>query len=213
MRGYVTPLGQIGAKDGGRVGLEMSKEERSEEKDQQPQQQQSSGCFLTGVMDVDGSNNITDERYSLDETPQTVLPRSTALSCALYPQLRSSRCAKLLGMKRGVLAVRKGSKGSYVWDSEDPGRILVVPALQVPVIDPTGAGNAYSAAFGVNLARLLRSRRVSRRMAIMISACRATATGGAFVASKGMPAVKKSTQEWLEREARSLLSRLFYIEI
>ena len=83
----------------------------------------------------------------------------------------------MLGMKHGVLAVRKGSKGSYVWDSRDPGRILVVPALQVPVVDPTGAGNAYSAAFGVNLSRLLRRRRLSRSMAIMISACRATATG------------------------------------
>jgi hypothetical protein len=60
-------------------------------------------------------------------------------------------------MSHGVLAVRRGSKGSYLLDTSAPlpAKIHWIPCVDVVVSDPTGAGNAYSAAFAVNLATLL----------------------------------------------------------
>jgi hypothetical protein len=60
-------------------------------------------------------------------------------------------------MSHGVLAVRRGSKGSYLLDTSAPlpAKIHYIPSVDVVVSDPTGAGNAYSAAFAVNLAKLL----------------------------------------------------------
>jgi len=60
-------------------------------------------------------------------------------------------------MTHGVLAVRRGSKGSYLLDTSAPlpAKIHRIPCVDVVVSDPTGAGNAYAAAFAVNLAKLL----------------------------------------------------------
>ena len=60
-------------------------------------------------------------------------------------------------MTHGVLAVRRGSKGSYLLDTSAPlpAKIHWIPCVDVVVSDPTGAGNAYAAAFAVNLATLL----------------------------------------------------------
>lgn len=41
-----------------------------------------------------------------------------------------------------VVAIRHGRHGSYVWDG-DHDRCWHIPAMPVPVLDPTGAGNGY----------------------------------------------------------------------
>jgi len=41
-----------------------------------------------------------------------------------------------------VVAIRHGHHGSYVWDG-DHDRCWHIPAVPVPVVDPTGAGNSY----------------------------------------------------------------------
>lgn len=41
-----------------------------------------------------------------------------------------------------VVAIRHGHHGSYVWDG-DHDRCWHIPAVPVPVLDPTGAGNSY----------------------------------------------------------------------
>ena len=94
----------------------------------------------------------------------------------------------------------------------------LVPCAQVSVVDPTGAGNAFSAALGYNLALLLPSEdavstadapsprvlAVQRREAVIKSACRATATGGAFVQCEGMPVPSETLDTWLRVQAAAL---------
>jgi hypothetical protein len=57
------------------------------------------------------------------------------------PQLVLDRCAEMLGMKDGaggILAVRRGSQGSYVLDCQDMECMWHVPCVHTDVLDPTG---------------------------------------------------------------------------
>ena len=45
-----------------------------------------------------------------------------------------------------AIAIRHGAHGSYVW-SRDRDEAWHIPPVRVPVIDPTGAGNAYGGGF------------------------------------------------------------------
>lgn len=75
-----------------------------------------------------------------------------------------------------VLAVRRGSKGSVVWDFAR-GLGVSVPALSVEVVDETGAGNAYSGALLATLDQGLRE-----------AVCHATVAGAYMVEQVGLPA-------------------------
>ncbi len=55
------------------------------------------------------------------------------------------------GVGPSVVAVRAGSRGSYLCSNDQDG-IWHVPPLSVSVVDQTGAGNAYSASFCAGLA-------------------------------------------------------------
>ena len=57
------------------------------------------------------------------------------------PQVVLERCAKMLGMtdgSGGILAVRRGSKGSYILDCRDMDCVWEIPRVPVEVTDPTG---------------------------------------------------------------------------
>lgn len=47
-----------------------------------------------------------------------------------------------------MIAIRHGSRGSYVWD-RDHADIWHIPAVAVNVVDPTGAGNCYGGGLSV----------------------------------------------------------------
>jgi len=86
----------------------------------------------------------------------------------------------------------------------------------------TGAGNAYSAAIGYNLAMLLppdtndlstvispsSSAAATRREAVIQSACRASATGAAVVACEGVPVPSVKLEAWMKQEAEMLRKRV-----
>ena len=86
----------------------------------------------------------------------------------------------------------------------------------------TGAGNAYSAAIGYNLAMLLppdtndlatvtspsSSAVATRREAVIQSACRASATGAAVVACEGVPVPSVKLEAWMKQEAEMLRKRV-----
>ena len=123
--------------------------------------------------------------------------------------------------------VAGGAKGSYILDCQEPDCAWIVPSAPVSVIDPTGAGNAYSAALGYNLALLLPSEDTAstagapgprdvaaeRREAVIQSACRATATGGAFVICEGMPVPSEALDTWLRAQAVALRNRVCSVEL
>jgi hypothetical protein len=57
------------------------------------------------------------------------------------PQVVLERCAKMLGMMDGaggILAVRRGSNGSYILDCQDMDCVWEIPRVPVAVTDPTG---------------------------------------------------------------------------
>jgi hypothetical protein len=117
--------------------------------------------------------------------------------------------------------------GSYILDCREPDQVWVVPSVPVAVVDPTGAGNAYSAAIGYNLAALLppytadasadtspkklaaaAAAAEARREAVIQSACRASATGAAVVAVEGMPVCSVKLENWLEVAATALRDKV-----
>jgi sugar/nucleoside kinase (ribokinase family) len=52
----------------------------------------------------------------------------------------------LAGRCRGTAAVKLGPRGSLVWDKAKA-EAIVVPALSVAAVDPTGAGDSWSGGF------------------------------------------------------------------
>lgn len=50
-----------------------------------------------------------------------------------------------------MIAIRHGSRGSYVWD-RDHDHVWHIPAVAVEVVDPTGAGNSYGGGLSVGWA-------------------------------------------------------------
>ena len=123
------------------------------------------------------------------------------------PEVVLDRCAEVLGIKDGVpgiLAVRRGAAGSYVLDCLEPENLLMIPSVPVNVVDPTGAGNAYSAALGYNLALFLPHDERTRGEQVVRSACRATATGAAVVRCEGMPVISHDLKTWMQAQAMAL---------
>ena len=117
--------------------------------------------------------------------------------------------------------------GSYILDCHEPEHMWIIPCVPVSVVDPTGAGNAYAAALGYNLATLLPSEEpadsnaspttpaastlrgaASRREAVLQSACRASATGAAVVACEGVPVPSEQLETWLQASAVALRQQL-----
>jgi sugar/nucleoside kinase (ribokinase family) len=47
-----------------------------------------------------------------------------------------------------LVAIRRGRRGSYVWDNRRD-QVWRIPPLPVKVVDPTGAGNSYGGGLGV----------------------------------------------------------------
>lgn len=123
-------------------------------------------------------------------------------------------CAEALKMQPdAILAIRDGANGSYVYNSGDGGRgslsssgtppetlsrVLAVEGLDVR--DPTGAGNAYSAALAAQLSCV--SSPVTESL---VAAKIATAAGAAFCATgEWAPLDMETTAAWVSSHATAL---------
>jgi len=74
------------------------------------------------------------------------LPSEVELK-ALVPGARTADALALLARRcRGTAAVKLGRVGSLVWDAA-ANVAVEVPALPVPTVDPTGAGDAFCGGF------------------------------------------------------------------
>lgn len=93
-----------------------------------------------------------------------------------------------------VVAVRAGSRGSYVW-SDDQDGIWYVPTFNVEVVDQTGAGNAYSAALCAGL---------TAGADAVTAACMGTVAASMAIQQVGVPA----QSDLLRSQARERLARL-----
>ena len=81
------------------------------------------------------------------------------------------------GSGPSVVAVRAGSRGSYLWSADDDA-IWHIPPFVVEVVDQTGAGNAYSASLCAGLA--------SGRDALT-AACMGTVAASLIIEQVGAP--------------------------
>ena len=93
-----------------------------------------------------------------------------------------------------LVAIRHGSNGSYVWDREH-GISWHIPIVNVEVIDPTGAGNAYGGGLCVGWGKTLDAR---------LAGCCATISAAFLVRRYGLP---EMTSE-LSKEAFLTLDEL-----
>jgi sugar/nucleoside kinase (ribokinase family) len=90
-----------------------------------------------------------------------------------------------------AVAIRRGAHGSYVW-SQGRDEAWHIPPVRVPVIDPTGAGNAYGGGFCVGWTESQDIREAGSGGAI---------SAAMVVRQVGLPAMSAE----LRGEARSLL--------
>lgn len=99
------------------------------------------------------------------------------------------------GLGAGVVAIRHGARGSYVWDRETGRSWHVPPAAVAHVVDPTGAGNAYGGGLAVGWDRSRDGR---------IAACYGATSASFMIECVGMPPMSAA----LEEEARRRLDLL-----
>ncbi len=89
-----------------------------------------------------------------------------------------------------AIAIRRGAHGSYVW-SQGRNQAWHIPPVRVPVIDPTGAGNAYGGGFCVGW---------TETEDILDAGCRGAISAAMVVRQIGLPVMSAE----LRGEARSL---------
>jgi sugar/nucleoside kinase (ribokinase family) len=89
-----------------------------------------------------------------------------------------------------AIAIRHGAHGSYVW-SRDREEAWHIPPVRVPVVDPTGAGNAYGGGFCVGWVETRDAR---------VAGCYGAISAAMMVRQLGLPAMSAE----LRREAHSL---------
>ena len=106
-------------------------------------------------------------------------------------------CARALSLpSQCVLAVRDGADGSYLLAN---GELTWVPAVEVAVLDPTGAGNAYAGALAA---------RIAVGDSVAEAGCVASAVGAAYCASADWaPADLDATCAWVRARACELRPR------
>jgi sugar/nucleoside kinase (ribokinase family) len=90
-----------------------------------------------------------------------------------------------------AIAVRHGARGSYVW-SREQNEAWHIPPVRVPVVDPTGAGNAYGGGFCVGWIDT---------DDVLQAGCRGAISASMVVRQIGLPSMSSD----LRQEARSLM--------
>ena len=93
----------------------------------------------------------------------------------------------------GLVAVRHGEKGSYVWSKKE-GVVWHIPALPVEVVDPTGAGNSYGGGLCVGWAECGEAR---------LAGCYGAVAAKFLITQAGLPV---TPPESLRAEAQELLA-------
>ncbi len=106
--------------------------------------------------------------------------------------------SELLSMGPRSVAIRAGSQGSFVADRSFSGAVHI-PILEVEVVDPTGAGNAYSGAFAASLIE---------GASLIEAACNATAAAGAVLEVAGLPKFTEDLASQAHERANDLLQGL-----
>jgi sugar/nucleoside kinase (ribokinase family) len=85
----------------------------------------------------------------------------------------------------GMIAVRHGARGSYVW-SRDTNEVWHIPPVPTTVVDPTGAGNAYGGGLCVGWTATRDARRAG---------CYGAISAAMLVRQVGLPPMSAELQD------------------
>ncbi len=96
------------------------------------------------------------------------------------------------------VAIRAGKQGSFVAGHTMP-QAIPIPPLDVKVVDPTGAGNAFSGGFAASL---------MEGASLIEAACNATAAACALLEVPGLPPHSEELVSQVQGRARQLLRNL-----
>lgn len=96
------------------------------------------------------------------------------------------------------VAIRAGSEGAYVAGQSVQG-VVRIQTLEIDVVDPTGAGNAFSGAFAASL---------TEKVPLLEAACNATAAACAMLEVAGTPVYSAEKSIQARQLAKELLQRL-----
>ena len=99
----------------------------------------------------------------------------------------------------GLVAIRNGRHGSYVWDQQSAQR-WHIPVVPLTPVDPTGAGNCYGAGLCVGWGETGEAR---------LAGAYGTVSASFMVETAGMPIeINDSLRETAEKRLQALLERI-----
>lgn len=96
------------------------------------------------------------------------------------------------------VAVRNGSKGSYVWD-RDHDQMWHVPIDEIEAIDPTGCGNAYGGGFAAGWDKFRDAK---------MAGCCGTISASYMAKNIGVPPVTEELQKEAQERWETLMKRV-----
>ena len=131
---------------------------------------------LEPIIDTIKNSNVESVKSLLPNVDIFCPDLDAALACCKTqdPLLAAS---ELLSMGPKNVAIRAGSQGSFVADHSLT-KAVHIPIFEVDVVDPTGAGNAYSGAFAASLIE---------GFSLIEAACNATAAASTVLEVAGLP--------------------------
>lgn len=139
-----------------------------------------------------------DEMRSLIPDVDVVCPDLNSALALCNTEDPETAALELHRMGPKFVAIRAGSEGSYVAGHSVQG-VVRIHTLEIDVIDPTGAGNAFSGAFAASL---------TEEVPLLEAACNATAAACAVLEVAGTPVYTKEKSIQARQLAKELLKRL-----
>lgn len=152
---------------------------------------------LEPLVDTHTRSNV-DAMKSLIPKMDVVCPdlEAALLLCQTRDPVTAARALHDMGPQH--VAIRAGSLGSFVAGHATP-RVVQIPPLEVTVVDPTGAGNAFSGGLAASL---------MEGVSLIEAACNATAAACAVLEVAGLPQYSEELAGRVRRRARQLFLTL-----
>ena len=148
---------------------------------------------LEPLVDTNTQSNV-DAMKSLIPRVDVVCPDLDAALLLCQTQNPMAAAMELHAMGPKYVAIRAGSQGSFVAGHTIP-RAVQIPPLEVTVVDPTGAGNAFSGGLAASL---------MEGVSLIEAACNATAAACAVLEVAGLPKYSEELTSQVQRRAEQL---------
>ena len=148
---------------------------------------------LEPLIDTNTRSNV-DAMKSLIPRVDVFCPDIDAALILCQTQNPLAAAMALHDMGPKYVAIRAGSRGSFVVGHATP-QVVQIPPLEVTVMDPTGAGNAFSGGLAAS---------VMEGVSLIEAACNATAAACAVLEVAGLPKYSEELAGHVRRRAHQL---------